>query len=107
MRSRPDERLLLPVLDGLDEVPEQDRATCVAELRRLRDICPGIAVGCRTDEADLRRLARHLSALRYVELQPSKRQDVQAFLETDKEALKVAGPHQTTACVVPGSSPCS
>ncbi|MFI6466636.1 NACHT domain-containing protein [Streptomyces sp. NPDC050528] len=88
VRSWLDERLLLPVLDGLDEVPEQDRAKCVAELRRLRGICPGIAVGCRTDEADLRRLARRMNALRYVELQPPTRQDVQDFLETDKEALK-------------------
>jgi len=70
VRSWLDERLLLPVLDGLDEVPEQDRAKCVTELRRLRGICPGIAVGCRTDEADLRRLARRMNALRYVELHP-------------------------------------
>ncbi|MEU8438043.1 NACHT domain-containing protein, partial [Streptomyces sp. NPDC029216] len=67
VRSWLERHLLLPVLDGLDEVPEPDRPKCVAELRRLRALCPGMAVGCRTDEADLRRLARDLRALRYVE----------------------------------------
>ncbi|MET9609370.1 NACHT domain-containing protein [Streptomyces sp. NPDC006512] len=81
------EHRLLPVLDGLDEVPEADRSKCVAELRRLRRICPGMAVGCRTDEADLRRLAFDLRALRYVEIQPPSRQDVQEFLTADRQAL--------------------
>ncbi|MER5546068.1 NACHT domain-containing protein [Streptomyces sp. NPDC002589] len=81
------EHRLLPVLDGLDEVPERDRPKCVAELRRLRRLCPGMAVGCRTDEADLRRLAQDLRALRYVEIQPPSRRDVQEFLEEDREAL--------------------
>ncbi|MFF7358535.1 NACHT domain-containing protein [Streptomyces filipinensis] len=81
------EHRLLPVLDGLDEVPERDRPKCVAELRRLRRLCPGIAVGCRTDEADLRRLAFDLRALRYVEIQPPNQRDVQEFLEEDREAL--------------------
>ncbi|WP_137994145.1 NACHT domain-containing protein [Streptomyces vilmorinianum] len=87
VRSWLDEHLLLPVLDGLDEVPEADRPTCVRELLRLRELCPGMAVGCRTDEGDLRRLARSLCALRYVEIQPPTRQDVQAFLNADKAAL--------------------
>ncbi|MFF4322635.1 NACHT domain-containing protein [Streptomyces sp. NPDC001568] len=82
------EHRLLPVLDGLDEVPEADRAKCVAELRRLRRVCPGMAVGCRTDEADLRRLAFDLEALRYVEIQPPSRQDVQEFLAADRHALQ-------------------
>ncbi|MEU9027535.1 NACHT domain-containing protein [Streptomyces sp. NPDC048383] len=81
------EHRLLPVLDGLDEVPEADRSACVAELRRLRRVCPGMAVGCRTDEADLRRLAFDLRALRYVEIQPPSRQDVQEFLTADRHAL--------------------
>ncbi|MDX2391586.1 NACHT domain-containing protein [Streptomyces sp. DK15] len=81
------EHRLLPVLDGLDEVPEADRSKCVAELRRLRRVCPGMAVGCRTDEADLRRLAFDLGALRYVEIQPPSRQDVQEFLTADRHAL--------------------
>ncbi|MFD4246204.1 NACHT domain-containing protein [Streptomyces sp. NPDC058525] len=87
VRSWLDEHLLLPVLDGLDEVPEADRPKCVRELLRLRELCPGMAVGCRTDEGDLRRLARGLRALRYVEIQPPTRQDVQAFLNADKAAL--------------------
>ncbi|MFD9572351.1 NACHT domain-containing protein [Streptomyces sp. NPDC059982] len=81
------EHRLLPVLDGLDEVPEGDRPHCVAELRRLRRLCPGMAVGCRTDEADLRRLALGIGALRYVEIQPPSRPDVQDFLDTDRAAL--------------------
>ncbi|NWF27386.1 NACHT domain-containing protein [Streptomyces sp. PKU-EA00015] len=81
-------RQLLPVLDGLDEVPEAERPRCVEELRRLRVQCPGIAIGCRTDEADLRRLARSIGALRYAELLPPTRQDVQDFLACDIEALK-------------------
>lgn len=81
------EHRLLPVLDGLDEVPEADRRQCVAELRRLREACPGLVVGCRTDEADLRRLAFGLGALRYVEIRPPSRQDVQDFLAADREAL--------------------
>ncbi|MFE2850861.1 NACHT domain-containing protein [Streptomyces lavendulae] len=81
------EHRLLPVLDGLDEVPEADRSKCVAELRRLRRACPGMAVGCRTDEADLRRLAFGLRSRRYVEIQPPGRQDVQDFLAADREAL--------------------
>ncbi|MEU9253540.1 NACHT domain-containing protein [Streptomyces sp. NPDC048270] len=87
VRTWLDEHLLLPVLDGLDEVPEADRARCVRELLRLRELCPGMAVGCRTDEGDLRRLVRGLRALRYVELQPPTRQDVQAFLNADRAAL--------------------
>ncbi|MFF8633593.1 NACHT domain-containing protein [Streptomyces pilosus] len=81
------EHRLLPVLDGLDEVPEADRSKCVTELRRLRRVCPGMAVGCRTDEADLRRLAFTLRARRYVEIQPPSRQDVQNYLAADREAL--------------------
>lgn len=81
------EHRLLPVLDGLDEVPEGDRSKCVAELRRLRRVCPGMAVGCRTDEADLRRLAFALRSRHYVEIQPPGRQDVQDFLAADREAL--------------------
>ncbi|MEV4331782.1 helix-turn-helix domain-containing protein [Streptomyces sp. NPDC049597] len=81
-------RQLLPVLDGLDEVPEAERPRCVEELRRLRAECPGIAIGCRTDEADLRRLARSIGALRYAELLPPTRKDVQDFLASDIEALK-------------------
>ncbi|MFJ7263064.1 NACHT domain-containing protein [Streptomyces globosus] len=81
------EHRLLPVLDGLDEVPEPERGRCVAELRRLRRSCPGMAVGCRTDEADLRRLAQDLRALRYAEVLPPSRRDVQDFLAADREAL--------------------
>ncbi|MFD8151570.1 NACHT domain-containing protein [Streptomyces sp. NPDC059720] len=81
------EHRLLPVLDGLDEVPEADRSKCVRELRRLRRVCPGMAVGCRTDEADLRRLAFTLRGRRYVEIQPPSRQDVQNYLAADREAL--------------------
>ncbi|WP_284581538.1 hypothetical protein [Streptomyces sp. 2P-4] len=81
------EHRLVPVLDGLDEVPEPERSRCVAELRRLRRSCPGMAVGCRTDEADLRRLAQDLRALRYVEVLPPSRRDVQDFLAADRGAL--------------------
>ncbi|RSS80080.1 NACHT domain-containing NTPase [Streptomyces sp. WAC06614] len=81
------EHRLLPVLDGLDEVPEGDRRRCVTELRRLRRSCPGTAVGCRTDEADLRRLAEALRALRYVEIEPPSERDVEEFLEADRDAL--------------------
>ncbi|MGW7052914.1 NACHT domain-containing protein [Streptomyces sp. NPDC054887] len=87
VRSLLEQHLLLPVLDGLDEVPERDQTKCVTELLRLRELCPGMAVGCRTDEGDQRRLAQSLRALRYVEIQPPTRPDVQDFLNANKAAL--------------------
>ncbi|MER7764506.1 hypothetical protein [Streptomyces sp. NPDC097619] len=87
VRTWLEQHRLVPVLDGLDEVPEGDRARCVAELRRLRETCPGLVVGCRTDVADLRRLAFDLRAPRYVEVQPPGRPQVQEFLAADRHAL--------------------
>ncbi|MFD7555959.1 NACHT domain-containing protein [Streptomyces sp. NPDC059835] len=87
VRSWLEQHLLLPVLDGLDEVPRVHWRKCVKELRRLREICPGMAVGCRTDEGDLQRLAQSLRALRYVEVQPPERGQVEAFLNANRAAL--------------------
>ncbi|MFE1416581.1 NACHT domain-containing protein [Streptomyces sp. NPDC058746] len=87
VRSWLDQHLLLPVLDGLDEVPRVHWRKCVKELRRLRELCPGMAVGCRTDEGDLQRLAQSLRALRYAEIQPPEREEVEAFLNANRAAL--------------------
>ncbi|WP_369170795.1 NACHT domain-containing protein [Streptomyces sp. R28] len=42
-------RRLLPVLDGLDELPDSQRATCVPLLMRWLDGFPGYVLTCRTD----------------------------------------------------------
>ncbi|MFJ8012649.1 NACHT domain-containing protein [Streptomyces sp. NPDC096339] len=87
VRSWLEQHLLLPVLDGLDEVPKVHWRKCVKELRRLRELCPGMAVGCRTDEGDLKRLAESLRGLSYVEIQPPEREEVEAFLNANRTAL--------------------
>ncbi|MEU6067707.1 hypothetical protein ABZ864_25415 [Streptomyces sp. NPDC047082] len=38
---------LLPLLDGLDQVPERHRRECAAQIRRYRRTCAGVVIACR------------------------------------------------------------
>ncbi|MGK5553377.1 helix-turn-helix domain-containing protein [Actinomadura kijaniata] len=76
--------LLLPVFDGLDQVPGAHRAECARRLRHLRESCAGIVVGCRYDELPL---ARTIDAVLYVQVAAPTREQVQDYLLADTEAL--------------------
>ncbi|WP_042381151.1 helix-turn-helix domain-containing protein [Streptacidiphilus melanogenes] len=76
--------LLLPLLDGLDQVPDAYRAECADQIRRFRTRRTGIVVGCRYDDLSI---ARRVGATRYVQLSTPTRTDVEEFLQKNIEAL--------------------
>ncbi|MFE0678139.1 NACHT domain-containing protein [Streptomyces sp. NPDC058867] len=39
--------MLLPLLDGLDQVPARHRRECATQLRRYRRACAGVVIACR------------------------------------------------------------
>ncbi|MFG2767463.1 NACHT domain-containing protein [Streptomyces rubiginosohelvolus] len=39
--------MLLPLLDGLDQVPQRHRRECASQLRRYRRTCAGLVIACR------------------------------------------------------------
>ncbi|WP_170317036.1 helix-turn-helix domain-containing protein [Acrocarpospora corrugata] len=78
------EDALLPILDGLDTVPEADREECVTQLRRFQEKCTGLVVSCRTADEEL---ARRVGALLSVELAAPTTDDVQNYLLADQAAL--------------------
>ena len=45
-----DQRLLIPILDGLDEIPESMRGDAVDAINEVLDRFPGVAVTCRAAE---------------------------------------------------------
>jgi hypothetical protein len=71
--------LILPLLDGLDQVPAQHRRECVAQIRKFRSRCDGMVVTCR--DRDLA-LALRIGGMRAA-LKPPRRRDVQEFLAKD------------------------
>lgn len=75
---------ILPLLDGLDEVPEDVRRRCAEELRAFRERSTGIVVACR--DRDLR-LARTLGARHYAVIEPPHRKQVQQYLAQHAESL--------------------
>ena len=83
-----DKVCLLPILDGLDQVPEEHRPRCASELRRFRGARRGLAFGCRTDDADLRRLAQSVNATLTVQITEPTGNDVEEYLNKDTYALR-------------------
>lgn len=79
-----EEGAILPLLDGLDQVPEEHRQTCAREINKFRARCTGMAVTCR--ERDYQ-LARTVEATRYAELARPTRAEVQEHLAAQAEAL--------------------
>lgn len=79
-----EEDAVLPLLDGLDTVPDTDRAECVSQIRQFRGKCTGIVVSCRTSDEQL---AHRIGALLNVELLAPTRRDVQDYLQADYDAL--------------------
>ncbi|GAA1595835.1 hypothetical protein GCM10009678_92250 [Actinomadura kijaniata] len=76
--------LLVPIFDGLDQVPAAHRGECVRRLRRLRESCAGIVVGCRYEELPL---VRTIDAVLHVQVAAPSREQVQDYLLADIEAL--------------------
>jgi len=79
-------RLLL-MLDGLDEVPEDERDACVNALNRfLADFSPpGVAVACRS--AEYAALTERLRLYTAIRLQPLDDQQVDAYVAQGGAAL--------------------
>jgi hypothetical protein len=62
---------LLPLLDGLDQVPERHRRECAAQIRRYRRTCAGVVIACRDRDLVLSlEIGGELAALRA----PTRRQ---------------------------------
>jgi len=71
---------VLPLLDGLDEIPQSDQAGCVAAINAFRagHGLVGLAVCCRL--ADYQRLGGRLRLRGAVELQPPTRRQLDDYL---------------------------
>ncbi|MEU3278834.1 hypothetical protein [Streptomyces antibioticus] len=68
--------LLLPLLDGLDQVPARHRRECATQLRRYRRACAGVVIACRDRDLVLSlQIGGELAAL----CAPTRRQ-VQEYL---------------------------
>ncbi|WP_189135450.1 NACHT domain-containing protein [Wenjunlia tyrosinilytica] len=78
------EDAILPLLDGLDRVPEEHRYACAEEIRQFREQCTGVVVTCRERDYGL---AKTIRALQYIELGKPDRHQVQAYLTTHADAL--------------------
>jgi hypothetical protein len=76
--------LLLPLLDGLDQVPTPYRRECARQVRNFRQRCSGMVISCRSRDYHL---ARTINAARYVEIDRPNRHDVQTYLTTNAAAL--------------------
>ncbi|MEU6426139.1 helix-turn-helix transcriptional regulator [Microbispora sp. NPDC046973] len=77
--------LLLPLLDGLDQVPsDAGRAECAEQIRRFRARRTGIVVSCRYDDLSI---ARGVGAARYVQLSTPTKEDVEEYLQKNMDAL--------------------
>jgi hypothetical protein len=84
IRAWLDEDLLLPLLDGLDQVPEPHRRECAVQIQRFRQRCTGIVVSCRSRDYHL---ARTIKVACCVEIDPPSRQQVQDYLTDHADAL--------------------
>ncbi|WP_326647393.1 MULTISPECIES: helix-turn-helix domain-containing protein [unclassified Streptomyces] len=76
--------LLLPLFDGLDQVPDARRGECAEQLRRFRLRRTGIVVGCRYDDLSM---AKRIGAARYVQLSTPTKSDVEGYLLENFDAL--------------------
>ncbi|WP_433229259.1 NACHT domain-containing protein [Actinomadura formosensis] len=84
LRAWLDEAMILPLLDGLDRVPQKHRRECARQVRRHREECKGIVVSARSRDY---RLTRKINSSLYVEIDRPTRQQVQDYLATNAEAL--------------------
>ena len=74
-----DERVL-PLLDGLDEVPEDRRGACAAAIDRFREAHGFLPMAVTSRSAEYRSTPARLRLLGAVELCPLERPDVEAHL---------------------------
>ena len=74
-----DERVL-PLLDGLDEVPEDRRGACAAAIDRFREAHGFLPIAVTSRSAEYRSTPARLRLLGAVELCPLERPDVEAHL---------------------------
>jgi hypothetical protein len=72
---------ILPLLDGLDRVPEPYRADCVKQIRTYRQRGRGVVIACRSRD---HRLARKINALQYIEIVAPSRPQVQEYLTSTR-----------------------
>ena len=84
IRAWLDEDLLLPLLDGLDQVPEPHRRECAVQIQRFRQRCTGIVVSCRSRDYHLTRTIKGACC---AEIDPPSRQQVQDYLTDHADAL--------------------
>jgi hypothetical protein len=75
---------IVPLLDGLDQVPEAHRRTCAEQIRAFHAQGRAIAVTCRDRD---RALAVRVGARAYVAVGPPTRTDVMDYLLAEAEAL--------------------
>jgi hypothetical protein len=75
---------LLPLLDGLDQVPEEHRRECAEQVRRFREHCTGLVLTCRDRD---RHLAERVNAACCALLEPPSRSWVQRYLNSGAEAM--------------------
>ncbi|MER6831971.1 hypothetical protein ABT352_38695 [Streptosporangium sp. NPDC000563] len=76
------DRLVLPILDGLDELPASQHASAVGELNDYAGAGPGLVVTCRSREYEqaITTLGAELARAAVVELQAVTAEQVIAFL---------------------------
>ncbi|MGI5330271.1 NACHT domain-containing protein [Actinomadura nitritigenes] len=75
---------IVPLLDGLDQVPEAHRKTCAQQIRAFHAQGRAVAVTCRDRDY---RLALRMSAKEYVAIRPPSRTEVMDYLLADEDAL--------------------
>lgn len=76
-----DDRVLLPLLDGLDELGQR-QAKCIDKLNEFAQSYPHVVVCCRTEEYRYLSAGKKLSALRgAVCLDPLTNGQIEAYLE--------------------------
>ena len=79
---------ILPLLDGLDEVAEDHRASCLAAINVYRKTCPSVSmvVCSRKHEYDVR--ATLLALDNAVYIQPLTQEQIDAYLESAGSQLE-------------------
>jgi GTPase SAR1 family protein len=69
---------IIPLLDGLDTVPAQHRATCIKAINHFGRVFPPIAVSCR-ENAYYQKIGQTLD-LNALKVQPLRREEVISYL---------------------------
>ena len=76
---------VLPVIDGLDELPEGRRAQVIAEVNAYGSDSP-VVLTCRSDEYEAATVSRSVSLASVIKLAPLDLADVRAYLEAATDA---------------------